>query len=196
MPPELKAVLIGDAGVGKTSILKRWTNDEFFRHPASTIGAGGVEIQRFQIDDMEYTIALWDTAGQEQYRSFLPQTIRNAQVAILVFDVTCRESFQNLPFWFQQVQEKEQCTLVVAGNKVDRASDRQVDYAEALEWARQHESTYVDVSALSGQGIDDLFNTVCKEAVEQAARPKAVADGVKPVDLDKEPVATAQPCCQ
>jgi small GTP-binding protein len=160
-----KVVLLGDAGVGKTCLLRRVSTDQFFQDQSPTIMAGFIR-RSIEIEGQEYEIALWDTAGQEQYRSVIPNTIRNAHFALLVFDVSNQESFQSLPTWIELLRSTSTCRFLIAGNKVDITDGRVVTSEQASDWAAAQYSEYAEVSARSGHGVDALFMQICSSAVE------------------------------
>ena len=141
----LKVVLVGDTKVGKSCILSRFVQGTFDRSMPATIGAafltkviGNVRLQ------------LWDTAGQEKFRSLAPMYYRSANVAILFFDLTNLESFQALNQWATELEEKimGEIKLFLVGNKVDLVDDRKVTQEEADEFCKNHNMVqYYETSA-------------------------------------------------
>ncbi len=105
-----------------------------------------------------FNVQLWDTAGQERFRSVTRSYYRGAASALLVYDITLRESFLNLGTWLADIRAlaSPQIAIVLVGNKTDNA-DREVSVDEAGKWAQRHGLDFVETSALSGQGVDDVF---------------------------------------
>lgn len=102
---------------------------------------------------------LWDTAGQERYRALAPMYYRNADAAVLVFDVTDNESFEALQSWFYELQKNvPDCIIVLCGNKLDLDNQRKVTKEAAQEYANEKDCPLIEVSSKTGQNIPDLFN--------------------------------------
>jgi small GTP-binding protein len=173
--PQLKIVFLGDSGVGKTCLLRRWSSDQFSSREPNTIAAG-VESMEAEIGDSAYRLVLWDTAGQENYRSLAPSTVRGSQGVILVFDVTSEASFNAIPSWIDLMRSSAECGFVVVGNKVDLESERRVHFDRGDELAKSYGVSYYETSARTGQGVDDLFVHVC--GVAATARIKKAAESV------------------
>lgn len=155
-----RAVTIGDSSVGKTCIINRFLRDTFDVDEPNTIGAlydSFVQEHNGKVIEIQ----LWDTAGQEQYRALGPVYFRSAAAALVVFDLTNRESFNNLADWIKAFRSVggDNTILIVIGNKCD-LPDRQIQTAEAKEWAKDHDCSYVETSAKTGQGIKVLFDAL------------------------------------
>ena len=161
---QAKVVLIGDAGVGKTSLIKRFTNNNFDKNNPSSISSE-YSRKEFNIKEIDKTITfdIWDTAGQEIYRSLAQIFFKDAQIVILVYDITNKESFESLQnYWYQQIisNSLERVVLGVAGNKNDLYDESQVKEEEAMTWADKIGAIFSTTSANSSSGIDFLFNMV------------------------------------
>jgi Ras-related protein Rab-6A len=126
-----KLVFIGDQSVGKTSIISRFQFDTFDDHYQTTIGIDFVS-KTVPVDDGTVRLQLWDTAGQERFRSLIPSYIRESHVAVVVFDITNRESFESTAKWIADVraQRGNDVVIVLVGNKTDLATERAVTTAE------------------------------------------------------------------
>ena len=126
-----KLVFIGDQSVGKTSIISRFQFDTFDDHYQTTIGIDFVS-KTVPVDDGTVRLQLWDTAGQERFRSLIPSYIRDSHVAVVVFDITNRESFESTAKWIADVraQRGSDVVIVLVGNKTDLAGQRAVTTAE------------------------------------------------------------------
>jgi small GTP-binding protein len=153
-----RAVLIGESSVGKTSILSRLVQGRFDRCQSSTVGAD-YQVYVADVNSVKLEMQIWDTAGQEKFRSLGPIYYRNAVGAIAVFDVTNHESLIRLEDWIAAFTETAGCETVVAivGNKADLASARQVSPDVARAIADERQCRYYETSACTGEGIDEFF---------------------------------------
>lgn len=156
-----KLVLLGDMGTGKSSLVMRFVRGEFHEHSESTIGAAFLS-KSCEVDRAPTRIEIWDTAGQERYRSLAPMYYRGSQAAIVVFDITSKESFEGAKRWARDLQRSSEPGLVIAlaGNKADLEHVRKVDAGEAESWARETGLIYYETSARSGAQVSDLFMEV------------------------------------
>jgi len=153
-----KLVFIGDQSVGKTSIISRFQYDTFDDHYQTTIGIDFVS-KTVPVDDGTVRLQLWDTAGQERFRSLIPSYIRDSHVAVVVFDITSRESFEATSKWIADVraQRGTDVIIVLVGNKTDLAASRQVTTAELEARAMEQDIMFIETSAKEGFNIKLLF---------------------------------------
>ena len=159
-----KILTIGDGGVGKTSILRRYVENKFLKHHLSTIGIDFLS-KTLEIKDKEIKLKIWDTAGQERYRQITSHIYKDADGIILVFDVTSEESFNQITDWMDQIKNnvsKEEINLILIGNKCDLA-DRMVEKERGEEMAEKLKIKYFETSALTGQGINEAFEELAKQ---------------------------------
>ena len=157
--PEFKLVLCGDGGVGKTTLVKRHLTGEFEKKYIPTLG---VEVHplKFTTNCGDLSFNVWDTAGQEKFGGFLDGYYIQGQCAIIMFDVTSRITYNNVPNWHRDiVRVCENIPIVLVGNKVD-VKGRQVQ-AKNIQFHRKRNLQYYDVSARSG-GSDCCERVVCK----------------------------------
>lgn len=159
-----KVVLIGDSGVGKTCLLARYRRDEFTYDTKHTIG---VEFgtKELQIKGRTVKAQIWDTAGQERYRAITKAYYRGAVGALLVYDITDRETFNNLKRWLSEVQghADRDIQLMLVGNKSDMESARAVSIDEGKAFAEQHGLYFVESSALKGEAVNHAFEYVIEK---------------------------------
>lgn len=156
-----KIVLIGESGVGKTSIIARYVNDRFDGHTVTTVGATSFNKKVTLQNGTIYDARIWDTSGQEQFRSLCKIFYRDAQIAILVYDITSRNTFDQIKYyWLNQLRnEIDGVLLVVCGNKYDLKEQKEVPEDEAMEFARSNKAMFKLVSADDLSQIQDLFIT-------------------------------------
>jgi small GTP-binding protein len=159
-PPSRKVVFLGDTGVGKTSILGFHEKGVF--QPAATTTSPSCVRYPFSSDKHTISLNFWDTAGQEKFRSMANLYIRNAFAVILVFDVTALESYNHLENWMEMCHQSDPSPRVyfIVGNKIDLGPHRKVDHTDAERWAASNNASYLEVSALTGECIAELFAAV------------------------------------
>jgi Ras-related protein Rab-5C len=155
-----KVVFLGKSGVGKTSITLRFCRDTFQDGAEATIGASFLT-KMMTVNDRTIKFEMWDTAGQERYRALAPMYYRNADAAVLVYDITDSESFEALQSWYQELQKNvPDCIIFLAGNKSDLKDKRKVTNNQANDFARDKDCPLKEVSSKTGEGIPELFNTL------------------------------------
>eukprot|EP01129_Flabellula_baltica_P015709 TRINITY_DN80_c0_g1_i2.p1 TRINITY_DN80_c0_g1~~TRINITY_DN80_c0_g1_i2.p1 ORF type:complete len:213 (+),score=48.34 TRINITY_DN80_c0_g1_i2:42-680(+) len=187
---EAKIVLLGDTGVGKTSIAYRYTQDEGFQHMTNpTIGAEFL-LKNVQVDEFKLKLQIWDTAGQEKFRSLAPMYYRGAKAALLVYDITSTESFNRVKDWVNELKTNltEEIIMQVVGNKKDKESQREVHFEEASAYANLVGANYFETSAKTKEGIEEVFDDVAVKIVEaesSAERSKSNESSDETVDLHK-----------
>ena len=159
-----KVVFIGDSGVGKTSIVQRIKTSKFDGNFDSTIGASAVT-KEVQTSQGIITLNIWDTAGQERYRSLIQTYARNANCAVLCFDLTSLHSFQSLNSWIADIRNicDVSCRIIIVGNKVDL--EQIISDSLISEWCEDSNFRYIVTSAKSGVGIDQLLNLMAEEVL-------------------------------
>ena len=164
-------LIIGDATVGKTSILSRFSKNSFNSNYLATVG-----LDFFTKDEIFegkiIRIKIWDTAGQERYKSLTKGFFRNAQGIIIVFDVTNLESFNSLKYWIQSIQnnidlEKNNIPAIIIGNKID-LPEREVKKDDGEKFAKEQKYEYFETSAKSGEGVSESIRFLVKTLFENA----------------------------
>ena len=148
-PEEIKVILIGDSGVGKTNLINTSVGLEFEEDKQSTISGSCLE-KIIQINKKKYSINLWDTAGQEAYRGVTKLFFNGSQIVILVYDITRHESFESLEDWLKMCKEiinEEDCVYGIVGNKNDLYLNSQVKEEEIQKFANSFNSSFKLVSA-------------------------------------------------
>lgn len=157
---EFKVVLIGDKSVGKTSIAVRLKSGTFDEGYELTIGGAYVK-KVIELPDSEpVNMHIWDTGGEERYRAMVPLYYRDAQAALLVFDLTDSATYKSLEYWINELQSKvsdEGMLIYVVGNKLDMEEKRQVSKNQAETDAENNNFSYFETSAKSGEGVFEMF---------------------------------------
>jgi len=163
-----KLLLIGDSNVGKSSILLRFTDDDFEEDHPCTIGVD-FKIKMLNLHDQKIGLSIWDTAGQEKFRSLTSSYYRGTQGIILVFDVTERESFQHLDNWLKEIElysTNENVVKLLVGNKIDMQEKRDVKKEEAIQFARDRGMIYLECSAKTKFGIQNAFEELVQKILD------------------------------
>ena len=154
----LKYVIVGDASVGKSNLLLRYTHGQFREEYQLTIG---VEFgsSNITIDKNVFRIQIWDTAGQENFKSITRSYYKNSACALIVYDITRRVSFENLSDWIEECKNSSPKTvfMVLVGNKCDLEENREVTEEEGKEFAERHGMLFFETSAKTGQNVKEVF---------------------------------------
>lgn len=188
----LKIILLGDSGVGKTCIINRYINNTYVENQQSTINAD-FEEKKLNINSNEVKIQIWDTAGQEKYRSITEAYYRGSSGAIIVFDITNEASFDAVKTWVQDYKDHqlENFNIILAGNKSDLDERRHITNQAAEEYASSIDVKYFEVSAKSSENIDDLFNTFATDLYNK----NAVTKPVHSQDVSVKKTQESRKCC-
>jgi len=169
-----KLVLLGDTAVGKSSLVLRFVKKQFFEFQESTIGAAFLT-QTVVVGDYTVKFEIWDTAGQERYHSLAPMYYRGAAAAIVVYDITQRNSFIRAKSWVKELQRQgtQNIIIALAGNKVDLAEQRQVDAEEAKQYADENGILFLETSAKTNQNVSEVFQLIAKKLPKNVAPQQA-----------------------
>jgi len=155
-----KIVLLGEAGVGKTSIITRYISGSFSQIVMTSTGSSFVAKKIELEDKKKVKLQIWDTAGQEKYRSLAKIFYQSAAVAVLVYDITLKKSFEQIKeYWVKEIKENapEDIIISIAANKSDDYLNQEVTMDEGKELAKSLDALFICTSAKLGNGIDDLF---------------------------------------
>ena len=160
----LKFVIIGDSGVGKSNILLRYIYNSFSEEFKTTVG---VEFgaKNIEIDKKVYRIQIWDTAGQENFRSIARAYYKNSVCAFVVYDISKRSSFEDIQVWIDDCtkQTAKSVLLFLIGNKNDLNDEREVSYEEGEAYAKAHKMMFLEASAKTGNNINEIFERSVKQ---------------------------------
>ena len=163
----LKILIIGESGVGKSSLLLRFTDDLFDPQLSATIGVD-FKVKTITVEGNKTKLAIWDTAGQERFRTLTPSYYRGAQGAILVYDVSSRETFTKLDNWLSELEtfaNKPDIVKMLIGNKIDK-SNREVTKEEGLKFARKHSMLFIEASAKTKEGVEIAFEELVEKILQ------------------------------
>lgn len=203
-----KVVLIGDSAVGKSQLLARFTRNEFSLDSKATIG---VEFQTrtLTIDSKTIKAQIWDTAGQERYRAVTSAYYRGAVGAMLVYDMTKRQSFDHVARWLEELRGHADKNIVVmlVGNKSDLSTLRSVSTEDAKEFSQRESLFFMETSALESTNVETAFQTVLTEIYRIISKKALVANeaessgnsallkGTNIAITPEQPVGNKASCC-
>lgn len=188
-----KILILGESGVGKSCLLLRYADDSFSESFLSTVGVD-FRVRTLQVDGKTIKLQIWDTAGQEKFRTITQAYYANCHGIALVYDVTDRGSFGSIEHWLVEIKARapEQVSLILVGNKVDASSAdtsetiRQVSTAEGQALAEQHQIPFLETSAKNGINVDAVFMTLVQDLAQR---------GMLPVPTVPPPMAPNKPAC-
>ncbi|CDH48401.1 gtp-binding protein ypt5 [Lichtheimia corymbifera JMRC:FSU:9682] len=177
-PINVKLVLLGESAVGKSSLVHRFVNRSYEDNREPTIGAAFLT-QRVQLDDRTIKFEIWDTAGQERFHSLAPMYYRNAQAAIIVYDITKSKTMTKAKSWAKELQRQANSNIVIAlagnkldlveGNEADNTSvdseqhERQVPEEDARAYAEEAGLLFMETSAKTSENVDTMFMEIAKK---------------------------------
>lgn len=162
-----KVILLGDWGVGKSSILHRIINDDFPSH-SSTVGVEFMQ-KVIEMHNKKSILQIWDTAGQDRFSSMTSTYYRAAAGALLVYDITNRVTFESLKSWLEEIKAKtsENIVVMVVGNKIDLGTSRTVSFDEGFDFAKDHGCLFAEVSALYNLAISDCTDELVWKIIDE-----------------------------
>ncbi|CAF3055921.1 unnamed protein product [Rotaria socialis] len=172
-----KVVLLGEGSVGKTSIVLRYTENSFNDKHIETEQAS-FRTKKLILDGRRVELSIWDTAGQERYRALGPLYFREANGAILVFDITDQDSFNQVKDWVKQLKRVlgDDVVLCIVANKADLEKDRHVSMQTAEEYASAVNAKLYNTSAKLNKGIEELFNNLTQRMLEKTPPTPNISD--------------------
>jgi len=188
--PTVKLLLVGDEGVGKTSLMTRWTADEFNSCVASTIGID-FAIKIMEVDEQRVKLQIWDTAGQERFRTITQAYYRGAMGICICFDLTDDKSFRNVRYWMQNVERHSNNAThkVLVGTKSDLKDIRMVTAKEAHAMADEYGLQYFETSARDNVQVHKTF----KEMTSTITRSDRLTNSNKAQETNRANLNKEQP---
>lgn len=201
-----KIVILGECGTGKSSIAEKYVNDTYQSTNTSTIGVDFFN-KVITLGNKTFKIQIWDTAGQEKFYNLIYSYFRDCCMAIIVFDITNRDTFNKIDFWVNKYEtyslEEYRKPFLLVGNKIDSPNMREVSHEEALNKAKDLECEYIECSAKENINIDDVFtktiNIIYSKILEGVIDPKKtngikLHSSIQPFYLHQEK-PSSEKCC-
>ena len=166
---DVKVILLGESGVGKTCIINRYINNEFQNNVASTLGSAFF-LKEIIKGNTKYNVNVWDTTGQEKYHSVTNLFINGSNIVILVYSITSESSFKGLEYWYDSLKEKlegENYILAIIGSKCDLAEEEVVPEEDGRNYAKSKKAIFKLVSAKEDpEGINKMFELLLDELIK------------------------------
>ena len=197
---KLKIVVVGDSGVGKTNLIRRFIQNDFQSNSKATVGVEFFS-KSFKINDNVFKIEIWDTAGQERYKSITAAYYKGAKGGLVVYDVTSKTSFDNVDNWVSEIKEKASTDMktMMIGNKIDLKDERTVSTEEALDKAKLLELPLMEASALDSTNVKQAFYDLLKEMYKEVKKTIDVVEQTEKqnegVQLDTNQKEEKKGCC-
>ena len=200
--PKYKLIFLGDQSVGKSCILNRFLNDTFIENYQATIGLD-FQSKNVQIENQDIHLLLYDTAGQEKFRSLIPMYTRDANIVLLVYDISNKDSFSHLPDWLKDLTNVnfDEVIFAIVANKVDLSGKREVTAEEGQKFADEHNFIFQEISAKTGLGFSELFYKNIFEKIRTKFRPSGqqpaseINDIKFNIEQDGNKTETKKKCC-
>ncbi|TYZ57587.1 hypothetical protein PybrP1_013208 [[Pythium] brassicae (nom. inval.)] len=184
---EVKVVLLGDTGVGKSSLVLRFVTNNFRPYSESTIGASFMS-KMIVVNDTPIKYQIWDTAGQEKYHSLAPMYYRGAAAAIVVYDITRKQSLATLKNWVKELKQlgPDNIVIAIAGNKSDLEEKREVPASQARAYAEEIGALFIETSAKEDRNVSDLFIQISQALPTASSESNALPEIVDPYGSGKK----------
>lgn len=198
----LKIVIIGDSGVGKSNLLQRFTKNEFCHDSKATIGVD-FATKQMVLHDWKVKTQFWDTAGQDKYRAITSAYYKNAQGAILVYDIASANSFKNCVTWLKEVRQYAEpgVQVLLLGNKTDLQTQRQVQTDDAREYAKANNMFFMEVSAYDNEEncVEKSFMILVEDILEKKEKEfvtESNQTGGERININDAPIQKKKCNCQ
>ena len=190
---QCKMVILGESSVGKTSLALRIVRDEFFEFSEPTIGAAFLS-HSVETSNGRIKYEIWDTAGQERYRSLAPMYYRGASVALVVYDITNKDSFSRAQHWVNELKRNGSADILITlvGNKIDREDAREIEKECVQEFADEHCLKHIETSAKTGVNIPELFDSLSNILIHKLASNRETDDTLR---FNTKPFERKKGCC-
>ena len=172
---KLKFMVLGETRVGKTSLIRKYIKNQFGDNYLTTVGIDFQE-KLIQVNDKLILLQLWDTAGQERFRDIAKNYIKSADGVLLVYDITCKETFEKLDYWHKTLKEhaSEHIKYIIVGNKCDLNEKREVEKELGEHFAKKNNINFYETSAKNGINVNEVFQILAKEVykvIKKYGRP-------------------------
>ena len=180
-----KIMVLGESKVGKTSLIKRYTKDQFGGVYLTTVGMD-FQDKIIEMEDKKVRLQVWDTAGQERFRNVTKSYFQSSHGLLVVYDITDKESFEKINFWIENIKNNapENAKLILVGNKCDLANERKVTIEDGENKARNYNIKFFESSAKDGTNVNELFFYLANE-IYQDEKTKG-KDNKKTMQLDSK----------
>ena len=161
---KIKLMVIGETRVGKTALIKKYTKNDFGGVYLTTVGIDFQE-KIINVEDKSVKLQIWDTAGEERFRNIAKNYFHTSDGFLLVYDISCRDSFEKLNFWLEQIKlnAPENTKCIVAGNKCDLEEKREVNKNEGEDFSKENNINFFETSAKEGINVNEIFQVLAND---------------------------------
>ena len=151
----IKVILIGDGEVGKTCLIQQYTNKEFTEEHIATMSAGDKSFKEVKVGEKKVKLEIWDTVGQEKFKSVNKIYMNQAKIALMVYDMTVQNSFNNLQNWYNELKDKNDSVEIIGviANKSDLYEDKVIDKEEGENYAKSINALFFETSAMDYESV-------------------------------------------
>ena len=182
----IKILILGESTVGKTNILTMFMDKKFNPNHMTTTGID-LKTTNIELKNKKIRIQIWDTCGQEKYKSITKNLFLKVQGILAVYDITNRNSFSNLKNWIKSVKsDVNHSKLLIIGNKSDLEEQREVPKNEAIEYAKEENIEYLETSCKTGENINKAITLICEEIIKDSSFEKDVSFSLDTSSLRKQ----------
>ena len=193
---KIRIMLIGDANVGKTSIIKKYCLDEFSQAYVTSIGLD-FQIKFLDINQTKIKLQIWDTTSHERYQFLSKNYFNTSEGFIIVYDITNRKSFENVSFWVNQITEMapNYTKCILFGNKCDLNKERKIELSEGKDLGKKYNYKFFETSSKDGKNIDKGFEYIVKEILGNFGPVKSIRRGSYSLKRKTHQAKVKQQCC-
>lgn len=185
---EVRYIIVGDSGVGKTNIIYRFVKGEFQNEMQSTLGVDFLS-KNIKKNDKIFKLQIWDTNGMEQFRSIRQNYYKNAACALIIYDITDEKSFKSINDWIEECKNNafnEDLLIILVGNKTDLKEDRKITEEDGKSLGNKYEIPFYESSALSGYNIDKIFiesSDMINDLIKKGGNEKEYKGIIKKIEI-------------
>ena len=165
---KVKIMIIGETKVGKTSLISRYCKNDFSGGEyLSTIGID-FQIKNLVMNSKKIRLQIWDTAGQERFRNIAKNYFQSSDGFLVVYDITCIESFETLDYWIEEIKSNSQelSKMILVGNKNDKIDERKIKTSDGKDYAKKKNIKFFEVSAKDGTNVSEVFECIVKDILK------------------------------
>ena len=168
---KLKVVVVGDSGVGKTNLIKRFASDTFNYDSKATVGVEFIS-KSYIINKKVFKIEIWDTAGQERYKAITSAYYKGAKGCLIVYDTTSQLTFNNIDKWMSEIREKALTNIkvMIVGNKIDLKDKRIIPIEEAMKKSQELQAPIMETSAYDATNVKEAFYDLIREMYKEVKK--------------------------
>ena len=196
---KLKVVVVGDSGVGKTNLIKRFTSDTFSYDSKATVGVEFIS-KSYVINKKVFKIEIWDTAGQERYKAITSAYYKGAKGCLIVYDTTSQTTFNNIDKWMSEIREKALTNIkvMIIGNKIDLKDKKIIPIEEAMKKSQELQAPIMETSAYDSTNVKEAFYDLIREMYKEVKKNLDIveeSENNEGIQLDTNQDAKKKGCC-